>query len=160
MAPPEVPAWLGWDVDSLIPHSGESVLLERIVDHDDRSTTTSIMPGRRPLLLGSKGEVAPWIVVEYMAQGIAVHEGIVARERGVERPLGFLASVADFTLADTPITAGRELLVRATRLRGCPDTGVLTHRCEVIERSESDAAPTRVAEGRLTIAIADSKRDG
>ena len=140
------------EVESLIPHSGESVLLDRVIEHDGDSTISSIIVGSRSWLIRGDGSVAPWLAVEYMAQSIAVHEGIVALTNGRERPLGFLVSVVELDLRSTTLRLGERLEVRTTRVRGRPGLGVLSHSCTV-NRRYPGAGVDVIAAGRLSISI-------
>ncbi|MBW2695194.1 MAG: hypothetical protein JRE70_01895, partial [Deltaproteobacteria bacterium] len=136
------------EVASLIPHCGESVLLDRIVEHDGESTTSSIIVGSQSWLVREDGSVAPWLTVEYMAQSIALHEGIVAVTNGRELPLGFLVSVVALDIRGTTLQRGERLEVRTTRVRGRPGLGVLSHCC-TLHRRGAEGAPDVIAEGRL-----------
>jgi len=140
------------EVASLIPHCGESVLLDRIIEHDGDSTISSITVGSQSWLMREDGSVAPWLTVEYMAQSIAVHEGVVAVTNGRELPLGYLVSVVALDIRRATLQCGEQLEVGTTRARGRPGLGVLSHNCTLYRR---DAGGLRevIAEGRLSISI-------
>jgi predicted hotdog family 3-hydroxylacyl-ACP dehydratase len=140
------------DIESLIPHRGESVLVDRVVDHDGDTTTTGIVVGRQPWLVREDGGVAPWLVIEYMAQSIATHEGILARVSGYTLPLGFLVAVVGLEFVGPPLRAGERVEVQTRRVRGRPGLGVLSHQCSLYRR-DGEETEVRVAEGRLSISI-------
>ena len=140
------------DIASLIPHCGESILLDRVVDHDRKSTTTSIVVGSQPWLIRSDGSVAPWLGIEYMAQSIAAHEGMIARSEGRRIPLGFLVSVTSFKLYERVLQPGERLEVHTTRVRGRPGLGVLSHTC-TLHRSDAKGTRELLAQARLSISI-------
>lgn len=140
------------DIASLIPHGDESLLLDGVVDHDCKSTTTCVVVGSQPWLTRSDGSVAPWLGIEYMAQSIAVHEGIIARSEGRKIPLGFLVLVTSFKLHESVLQRGERLEVQTTRVRGRPGLGVLSHTC-TLYRSGADSSRDVIAEGRLSISI-------
>ena len=142
-----------FEIEWLIPHRGQSVLLDRIIDHDGESTTTGIVVGAKPWLERENGSVAPWLSVEYMAQSIAAHEGILARAEGRELPLGFLVSVLDLQIRCASLQQGEFLEVHTVRVRGRPELGVLSHRCALFRPAVGGAEREALAEGRLSISI-------
>lgn len=139
-------------VDELIPHAGESVLLERVIAHDGESTTALVRVGKRGWLRSGAPSLPSWLAVEYMAQCVAAHEGILARIDGRTLPVGFLVSVRKLVLHRSRFALGESLRVSARRVRGRPGLGVLSHRCEIhLGEAGGDTAP--VAFGRLSIAV-------
>lgn len=140
------------DLSKLIPHRGESLLLDRIVDHDDECTVARVVVGSRSCLLRDDGTVPAWLVVEYMAQTIAVHEGYVARSEGRTLEIGFLVTVVGLEIQPVTLRSGESLQVRTRRARGRPGLGVVSHSCTVHRVGDGDRHEI-VAEGRLSIAI-------
>jgi predicted hotdog family 3-hydroxylacyl-ACP dehydratase len=140
------------DLALLIPHRGESLLLDRIVDHDDGCTTARVIVGSRSCLLRDDDTVPAWLVVEYMAQTIAVHEGYVARSEGRTLEIGFLVTVVRLEIQPVTLRSGESLQIHARRVRGRPGLGVVSHKCTV-HRVGDDDRHEIVAEGRLSIAI-------
>lgn len=140
------------DLSSLIPHRGESILLDRVVGHDGKSTTVSIIVGSQSWLLREDGTVAPWLGIEYMAQSVAAHEGILARKNGLSPPLGFLVSVVAWKLLDSRLICGERLEVQTTRVRGRPELGALSHRSSLY-RNGAGGQRELVATGRLSFSI-------
>ncbi len=138
------------DLTTLIPHRGESILIDRVIEHDAESTTTRIITGSQSWLVREDSSIAPWIGVEYMAQSIAAHEGILARKAGHAPPLGFLVSVVAFELHERELQCGERLEVRTTRVRGRPGLGVLSHSCTLYRAGAESAV---IATGRLSISI-------
>lgn len=138
------------DLTTLIPHRGESVLIDRVLDHDGKSTTTRVVVGSQPWLVRREGGIAPWLVVEYMAQSVATHEGLLEQVEGRPPPIGFLVSVVRLKLDLDRLRPGEELNVHTMRLRGRPELGVISHTCAVHRPGESGRP---LAQGRLSIAI-------
>lgn len=94
------------DIRTLVPHSGQMVLLDRVVsaDSDDLCAEVRIHAGS---MLASEDGVGAWVGIEYMAQAIAAHAGWLALRRGDEVKVGFLlgsrkyeAKVSQFALGD------------------------------------------------------------
>ena len=146
------PAWP--TVAELIPHSNEAVLIDGVLTHDAPSqhTTVRVAVGAENSLRRADGSVPAWIVMEYMAQAIAAHEGLLAWADGRELPVGFLISASKLELRIGNFEAGEILHVASTRVRGRPGLGALSHQCAVFRERDGDTA-LAVAEGRLSIAL-------
>ncbi len=139
-------------IEELIPHRGESILLDRVIAHDGESTTATLIVGSQRWLRQGDGSVPSWLAIEYMAQCVAAHEGLLARAEGRRLPLGFLASVTRLRLGISRFRGDEQLRVRARRIRGRPSLGVLSHACAIFAESDDpELAP--IAEGRLSIAL-------
>ena len=139
-------------IEELIPHCGGSVLLDRVLAHDGDSTTARVVVGSRGWLRQRDGSVASWLAIEYMAQCIAAHEGMLARTDGRTLPLGFLVSVKRLRLGAQRFDRDEVLRVSTRRVLGRPGLGVLSHICAISrERDGPEAEP--IAKGRLTIVV-------
>ncbi len=139
-------------VEELIPHRGDVLLVDRVLDHDSESTTTLVDVSRQRWLKREDGSVASWLAMEYMAQSVAVHEGLLARAERRELPRGFLVSALGLELHTAGFAASQRLRVRVQRVRGRPGLGVLSHRCSVSSDETGDGA-TVLAEGRLCVSV-------
>ncbi len=85
-------------ITELIPHRGELLLLEGLLEHDAESTTVRVVVGAGGWLQRSDGSAPAWLALEYMAQCAAAHEGMLARSEGRPPPLGFLISASALEL--------------------------------------------------------------
>ncbi|HEX9802258.1 MAG TPA: hypothetical protein VGB35_03305 [Gammaproteobacteria bacterium] len=81
---------------SLIPHAGAMCLLDG-VEQWDSTHILGVSNSHRDVTnpLRSGGRLASLHGVEYAAQAMAVHGGLLARERGEMNPPGFLAALRD-----------------------------------------------------------------
>jgi predicted hotdog family 3-hydroxylacyl-ACP dehydratase len=139
-------------VSELIPHRGEVLLLDRVLNHDGESTTVRVVVDHQTWLKRENGSVATWVAVEYMAQCIAAHEGIRAHLEGRPPVRGSLATAVGVRLHRSCFEPGELLRVRTQRVRGRPGLGVLSHFCTVHEDGEAREGQL-LAEGRLSISI-------
>ena len=139
-------------IQELIPHRGRSILLDRLINHDGDSTTVKVVVGSQPWMRQRDGTYASWLAVEYMAQCVAAHEGMLARSCGRDLPLGFLVGVRRLRLEISHFDRGEELRVSARRIGGRPGLGVLAHACAICVGHDSAGAEP-IAEGRLSIAV-------
>jgi predicted hotdog family 3-hydroxylacyl-ACP dehydratase len=105
------------DIARLLPHSGNMVLLDAVLEHGDR--TIHCLAQRHHAAdnpLRMDGRLPAWCGLEYAAQAMAVHQGLCA---GSDAPpaRGFLAVARDVTLtpADLDGLPG-ELHIHAEKL--------------------------------------------
>jgi predicted hotdog family 3-hydroxylacyl-ACP dehydratase len=111
--------WADPRIAALIPHAGDMVLLERILDcdaHSIRATTTTHRRADHPLAV--RGRLRAVHLCEYGAQAMAVHGGLRSAERGQPSLPGVLVSLRDVELhvADIHDLPG-ELIVTARCLQ-------------------------------------------
>jgi len=125
-------------------------LLDRVIEHSLEHTVCAVDPGGSSLLARIDGSVPAWVALEYMAQCIAVHGGLVAQSRGEgQRPGLFLGSRrVRFDAID--FAPGDELLVSARHHLG--ERGLVAFDCTVARNS--DTAP--LVHGRLNVFIVES----
>jgi len=130
-----------------IPHSGSMCVLHRLLSWSDSEIVCSAVSHRDPVnpMRSASGLLAP-VLIEYAAQAMALHGGLVAPPGQPPSP-GYLASVRGvrFGLARIDDVEG-ELLVRAQRLAG--DDRQVMYSFAV--RSEQGQV---LAEGRATVVL-------
>jgi len=144
-------------IEGLVPHRGESLLLDCVLEHDDESTVARVVVGSRKCLAKADGTIAPWVALEYMSQCIAAHESLLAEDgRGSPTP-GYLTAAVGVRLHRSHFEAGEQLRVRARRTRGRLGLGVFSHFC-TIHRENAAGEGSLLAEGRLTISIPKAAR--
>ena len=90
--------------------------------------------------------------IEFMAQCVAAHEGMLARADGRVLPLGFLVGVKGLRLGASRFDRDEELRVWTRRIRGRPGLGILSHSC-AISREGAGPEDEVIAEGRLSIVV-------
>jgi len=133
------------DVATLVPQSGPMCLLDRVLEHGPRHTECAVDPARSQLLAAADGRVPAWVGLEYMAQCVAAHGGLVALARGEPPRPGVLLGSRRVSLAVGWFSPERELHVRALHHRG--ESGLVAFDCEV---REPGGGPPLVA-GRLNV---------
>ncbi len=139
-------------IEGLIPHRGESLLLDCVLEHDDESTSVRVVVGAHKCLEKADGTIAPWAALEYMSQCIAAHESLVATDDGGSRIPGYLTAAVGVRLHRSRFEAGERLRVRTRRTRGRLGLGVFSHFCTIHLEGEA-SEESLLAEGRLTISI-------
>lgn len=124
-------------VAELLPHSGCMVWLSRILTHTADATTCAVDIEERTMLRGADGHVPSWVGVEYMAQCIAAHGGLLSRARGEPQKRGFLVSVRKAIFHTPYFAIGQTLEVHARHVRG--QRGLLTFDCAIHDGVGGDA---------------------
>jgi len=147
MRPAEYP-----ELEHVMPHRGDALLLERVLEHDGRHTVVLVDVESQRWLKREDGSVANWLVVEYMAQCIAAHAGLLAHAEHRHAPNGFLIRVRGLRLHAPEVPAGTRLRVSARAVLGRPGLGVVSQECRV-HLEENGGEGALVAEGRLTLAV-------
>ena len=140
-------------VEDLVPHRGESLMLDRVLEHDGESTVARVVVSDCNYLKSARGSIAPWIALEYMSQCIAAHESLLVSGAGGSRTPGYLTSAIGVRLHRSRFEVGEKLRVATRRARGRPGLGVVSHFCAVYREDEIGNGEL-LAEGRLTISIA------
>lgn len=135
-------------LEELLPHRGESLLLDRLLAYDETTTTCSVGLKQQRWLKNFDGSVSNWLTIEYMAQAVAVHESIKAWLAGRSTDVGLLAAISNFQVRVPLLDLDRPLRTRVGRLRGSRELKAFTHICSVFDEEE-----TPIAEARITVAI-------
>ena len=130
---------------SLIPHSGGMCLLDGVLEWDESSIVCISMSHRDPANpLRRAGRLMALHGIEYGAQAVAVHGGLLARSAGRQAPPAFLVAVRDARLhTDYLDGGGAKLDISARRL--------LTDARNVIYAIRVGAAGVLLVEARVTI---------
>jgi predicted hotdog family 3-hydroxylacyl-ACP dehydratase len=132
-------------ISELVVHRAPMLLLERVLEHAPEETSCVATVERGSLFLEADGTVPSWVALEYMAQCIAAHAGLRARQAGDPPPRGFLVGSRRTELHTTGFTPGQMLIVTARRVWGDRESGAFA--CQV-----RDAATGMVvAQGALTV---------
>jgi predicted hotdog family 3-hydroxylacyl-ACP dehydratase len=103
------------DVAELLPHSGKMVLLDRMIECDDKLLSAELVV-RNDGLLGNDKTVPAWAGIEYMAQAVAAYAGMMARRAGEPVKPGLLLGTRRYSSNVAEFKAGSTLTVRAEKI--------------------------------------------
>jgi len=134
-------------IGELLPHAGPMRLLEAVIAHDPECTRCRVEPSRSELFRDATGRIPAWVGIEYMAQCIAAHGGLLARARGEAPRPGLLLGSRRLVFRQDAFEPGRTLEVRARHVAGHSE--MLAFECAVLDPGEE--AP--LAEGRLNVLL-------
>lgn len=99
------------DIAALIPHSGDMVLLDKIIDYDGNKLSAELVV-RADGLLGDGKTVPAWAGIEYMAQAVAAYAGIRSKLAGEPIKLGFLLGTRRYTGNVANFEVGAKLTIQ------------------------------------------------
>ena len=139
------------EIGALVPHSGRMRLLDRVVEHTPERTVCSVDPVGSSLFHGPDGSVPAWVGIEYMAQCVAAHGGLVAWWRGETPQRGLLLGTKRTDLLVDAFAPGERLRVVSRHLRG--DRALVWFECAI----EREADGETLARGRLSVYAMDGE---
>jgi len=116
-------------VTELVPHTGDMVLLDRIVDCDDQSLTAELAV-RGDGLLCDGPTVPAWVGIEYMAQTIAAYVGMKAKLANEPIRLGFLLGTRFYNSNIAAFKVGATLTIRVEKI--IQDDGLGVFECRIL----------------------------
>lgn len=146
---PEFPAML-----EIVPQAGAMVLLSRVLHHEETRTVCSVEIEEQTLFRDASGEVPAWIGLEYMAQCIAAHSGLVGRAAGIPPRLGFLLGSRRVSFYAPCYRRGQTLRATARRVWG-KTSGMVSWDCSLEDADTGEL----LAEGRLNCFLPEGNGD-
>lgn len=99
--------------ESVVPHTGDMVLLDKIDHGDDQTLQASVTIRPDAPFVDERGMPA-WVGIEMMAQTIGAFGGCRARRNGQQVKIGFLVGSRKYTCSHSyfPVGARLEVAVR------------------------------------------------
>jgi predicted hotdog family 3-hydroxylacyl-ACP dehydratase len=116
-------------VTDLIPHSGDMVLLDRIVDFDGQGLTAELAV-RGDELFCPGPSVPAWVGIEYMAQTVAAYVGMKAKQANEPIRLGFLLGTRFYDSNVAAFEVGATLTIRVKKI--IQDDGLGVFECRIL----------------------------
>lgn len=138
-------------IGDLLPHTGPMRLLDRVLEHTPDRTVCAVDVAASELFHEPDGSVPAWLGIEYMAQCIACHAGLVAWNRGETPQRGLLLGTRRTDLYVDAFAPREALRVVSRHLRG--ERALVWFDC-AIERAASREA---LARGRLSVYAMDGE---
>lgn len=135
-------------IEEILPHEGAMVLLSRVLSHHGDLTVCAVNVDESGMFRDESGAVPVWVGIEYMAQCVAAHAGLVARAAGEQPRPGFLLGGRRVTFHVARFQRGERLRVNVRRVWGGPG-GMASFDCSL----EDGTTGTLLAEGRLNCVV-------
>ncbi len=117
-----------YSIEQLLPHGGKMMLLDHVLTYDDESMSAQVTV-RGDGLFGDDTGIPAWVGIEYMAQTVAAHGGLMCRLVGKPLNPGFLLGTRRYHCNVSRLTAGAVLTVTVKRL--IQDQGLGVFDCRV-----------------------------
>jgi predicted hotdog family 3-hydroxylacyl-ACP dehydratase len=134
-------------IEQVVPHSGSMLLVGPVLEHRPEFTRCRVEVARSALFAREDGRVPAWVALEWMAQCVAAHGGLVAHALGLPVRPGLFLGTRGVRLRADDFGCGEVLEVGARHLRG--ELGLVSFACR-LERP-GEAAP--LAEGSLSVYV-------
>lgn len=133
------------DIRTLVPHSGQMVLLDRVLSADADNLCAEVRIHAGSVLASEQG-VGAWVGIEYMAQAIAAHAGWLALQRGETVKVGFLLGARKYEAAVPSFAPDSVLHVHVHRALQA-DNGLGAFECRI------DVAGGQAAVATATVTV-------
>jgi predicted hotdog family 3-hydroxylacyl-ACP dehydratase len=104
-----------WPIAEVVPHAGEMILLDDIVEARSERIVCTRMIRSGGLFVDDDGSLPAWVGVELMAQAVAAWAGCCARSEHRPVQMGFLLGTRHFVCNVEAFPAGVQLRVEAMR---------------------------------------------
>jgi len=142
------------ELASLIPHSGLMCLNDNVIEWDNESvlcSTTSHLRINNPLYKNKK--LSALHAIEYCAQAMAIHGGLLARENNKKLSPGYLAAIRNVELSYTYLDDIKQSLnIYAKRLMAQGGSLMYEFTMYFIQAKENTVGEKiKVATGRATV---------
>jgi predicted hotdog family 3-hydroxylacyl-ACP dehydratase len=143
----------GAPLEELVPHSGAMLLVGPVLEHCPEFTRCRVDVSRSALFAGAGGRVPAWLALEWMAQCVAAHGGLVARALGLPARPGLFLGTRGVRLQADDFGPGDDLEVCARHLRG--ELGLVSFACRLDRPGGREA----LAEGNLNVYVVERIED-
>lgn len=120
-------------VEPLVPHSGEMVLIDRITDFGETHLTAEATIRENHILI-KHGKLASWAGIEIMAQGVAAWAGCMAQQANEPVRLGYLLGTRKLHIHQAEIPIGSQLEIKVT-MSIQDTTGFGVFDCQLIDKN-------------------------
>lgn len=124
MKPSDIP------IEQLVPHGGNMVLVDRLLEADKDSATALVKVRNGGIFCGNQATVPAWAGIEYMAQTIAAWAGYQAVSRNEPVKIGFLVGTRRYTSNVSHFNCDDPLTVQIKRNFG-EDSGMGSFDCTI-----------------------------
>ena len=143
----------GAPIEEVVPHSGAMLLVGPVLEHRPEFTRCAVSVARSALFARADGRVPSWVALEWMAQCVAAHGGLVGRALGIPVRPGLFLGTRGVRLRADDFGSDETLVVQARHLRG--DLGLVSFSCQV----ERPGDPQPLAEGSLSVYVVERIED-
>lgn len=117
----------------LVPHTGQAVLLDEVLEEDALGITAAVCIVRsHPFYSETLGGVPTWVGIELMAQAIAAYAGLIGLREDKQPRAGYLLGTRRFRPTIPAFPEGMRLTIRA-KLQYLEDSGLAAYDCSILD---------------------------
>ncbi len=131
-------------VNELVPHEEEMLFLQEVLEHTEAATRCAIDIDMQRRFRDSSGNIPAWVGIEYLAQVIAAHGGLLERVHGRPPRIGFLLGGRRISYYTSSFHRGQRLEGLARHSWGGV-VGPVSFSCELRDRDTGEL----LVEGKL-----------
>lgn len=117
------------NVEDVLPHAGQMMLLDKILEYDQQRMVVETRV-RDDGLFGDGQAVPAWLGIEYMAQTVAAHGGMMRYLAGKSINIGFLLGTRRYKSNTSSFNVGDLLTITVERL--IEDQGLSAFSCQIV----------------------------
>lgn len=140
-------------IETVVPHSSAMLLIGPVLDHRPELTRCRVPVARSALFARDDGRVPSWVALEWMAQCVAAHGGLVGRALGLAVRPGLFLGTRGVRLRADDFDPGETLEVCVRHLRG--ELGLVSFACRLERPGEREP----LAEGNLNVYVVERIED-
>lgn len=129
-------------IETLIPHRGTMLLLDRVVDFAGDVAVAEYTPRRSAWYADPCGNMPAWIGIELMAQAVAVHVALTKSGQGASPKMGALLGARRYGASVASFAAGKALRIRVQLLFSDPGSGLGAYGSTIEQAGETLADST------------------
>jgi predicted hotdog family 3-hydroxylacyl-ACP dehydratase len=101
-----------WLLEELVPHAHPMILIDEIIDSDDRNFTATVRITEDCRFFESSRGVPTYVGIEYIAQTVSALIGLRAKQSGGNVQPGYLLGARKFSTSRSYFVLGSELSIR------------------------------------------------
>jgi predicted hotdog family 3-hydroxylacyl-ACP dehydratase len=117
------------NVADVLPHEGQMMLLDKILEYNQQRMVAETIV-RNDGLFGDGLTVPAWLGIEYMAQTVAAHGGMMRYLAGKPINIGFLLGTRRYNSNTSSFNVGDLLKITVERL--IEDQGLSAFACQIV----------------------------
>lgn len=117
------------NIAELLPHDGAMVLLDKVIEYDDDSLVSETRV-RDDGLFGDGKTVPAWVGIEYMAQTVSAHNGMMCTLADRAINIGFLVGTRRYLSNVDSFSVGLLLTIKIKRIM--EDQGLAVFDCQIL----------------------------
>ena len=117
------------NIADILPHAGRMVLLDKVIKYDQQTMVVETRV-RKDGLFDDGQTVPAWLGIEYMAQAVAAHGGMMRYLAGKPINIGFLLGTRRYNSNTSSFNVGDLLTITVERL--IEDQGLSAFACQIV----------------------------